>query len=72
MLGYYPNSNAKPGGSNLNEKITLVSWTFHKYMWTYIYINTNTHKHITNTHTHIANKHIYIYINTCLHTYVYK
>ena len=29
MLGYYPNSNAKPRGSNLNEKMeTLISWTF--------------------------------------------
>ena len=33
MLGYDPNSNAKPRGvSNLNDKNTnLVSWNFHKH-----------------------------------------
>ena len=82
MLGYYPNSNAKPRGSNLNEKIqTLISLTFHKHLCWLTYIDTtkhtNKHKHTQaqkphiHTYTHLlASKHTYI--NTCLHTYIHR
>ena len=81
MLGYYPNGNDKPRGSNLNEKIqTLISLTFHKHLCWLIYIDTN--KHINNhiqTQTQETPIHIYsrqlnnkqIQINTCIHTYMY-
>ena len=61
MLAYYPNSNAKPIGINLNKKIqTLISPTFHKHLYWLTCIetskSTNKHKymqHIKNTHSHI-------------------
>ena len=81
MLGYYPNSNAKPRGSNLNKKIqTLISLTFHKHLCWLTYIetskSTNKHKYTQTQKTHIhtythllTSKHTYI--NTCIHTYKY-
>ena len=79
MLGYYPNSNAKPRGSNLKAKVqTLVLWTFRKHLSGLTYIDstmhTNAHntQHTTVTHTHtqtypLTNNHTYI--STCLHTH---
>ena len=44
MLGCYPNSNAKPRDSHLNEKIqTPVSWTFDKHICGLTYIDTSVH-----------------------------
>ena len=59
MQRYYPNNNAKPRGSNLNEKIQiLISWTFHKHLCGFTYIDTSIH---TNKHKHTQthNKHTY-------------
>ena len=77
MLGYYPNSKAKPRGSNLNEKIqTLVLWTFHKHLCghTFIYtsIHTNKSKHPTNPHTHMPCllTNIKIHILTHIYTHI--
>ena len=50
MLEYYRSSNAKPRGSNLNEKIqTPISLTFQKRLsWlTYIDASKHTNKHKT-------------------------
>ena len=81
MLGYYPNSNAKARGSNLNEKIqTLISLTFHKHLCWLAYIYTSNiqinikHTQTQKTHIHtykhlLTSKHTYI--NTCIHTYIY-
>ena len=81
MLRYYPNSNAKPKGSNLNKKIqTLISLTFHKHLCWLTYIETsksmNKHKYTQtpkthiHTHTHLlTSKHKFI--NTCTHTHKY-
>ena len=59
MLGYYPNSNAKPRGSNLKAKVqTLVLSTFHKHLCGLTYIDTTIHtnkhntQHTTITHTY--------------------
>ena len=66
MLGYYPNSNAKPRGSNLNKKIqTLISLTFHKHLCWLTYIETS--KITNNTYTHLLT----LNIGTCIHTYKY-
>ena len=85
MLGYYPNSNAKPTGSNLNKKIqTLISLTFNKHLCWLTYIETsksmNKHKQTLtkNTFTHICtykqvNIHIltHVYIHTYINTNIY-
>ena len=81
MLGYYPNSNAKPRGSSLNEKIqTLMSLTFHKYLCWLTYVDatkdTNKHKHTQTqkTHTHTYTRLLtskYTYINTCINIYIH-
>ena len=54
MLGYYPNSNVKPRGSNLKAKVpTLVLWTFHKHLCGPTYIDSIIHTNIHNTqHSH--------------------
>ena len=58
MLGYDPNSNAKPRGSNLKAKVqTLVLWTFHKQYKSSIHTN----KHDTQLTT-ITNKHIHTFL----------
>ena len=61
MLEYYRSSNAKPRGSNLNEKIqTPISLTFQKRLsWlTYIDASKHTNKHKTYTNTKNTNSHI--------------
>ena len=71
MLRYYPNSNAKPRGSNLNKKKvqTLISLTFHKHLCRLTYIETsksmNKHKQTQTQKTQI---HTYIHLLTSKHT----
>ena len=76
MLGYYPNSNAKPRGSNLKAKVQkLVLCTFHthlcrlnKLIQPYIQTNITHNTQQLHTHTHLLTKsqnilaHVYIYI----------
>ena len=78
MLGYYPNSNAKPRGSNLKAKVqTLVLWTFRKHLCGLTYIDSTIHTNVHNTQyttitptntltqTHLlTNDHIYISAHT--------
>ena len=80
ILGYYPNSNAKPRGNKLKAKVqSLVLWTFCKHLCGLTYIDSTIHKiYIThntqqshqNKHTH---KHTYlqITINILAHAYIY-
>ena len=84
MLGYYPNSNAKPRGSNLKAKVqSLVLWTFRKHLCGLTYIDSTIYTNINNTqyttitptHTHtqihlLTNNQTYI--STCLHAYKYN
>ena len=86
MLGYYPNSSAKPKCSNLKAKVqTLVLWTFRKHLRGLIYIDstihtnihnrqhttvTHTHTH-THTHTQLLTKN-HTSISTSVHTYMYN
>ena len=64
MLGYYPNSNAKPRGSNLKAKVqTLVLWTFRKHLCGLTYIDSTIHTNIHNTQHTINNSHTHININ---------
>ena len=69
MLGYYPNSNDKPRGSDLNEKLqALISLTFHKHLCWLTYIDTGKHINKHNyTQTHI---HTYTHLLTSKHTYI--
>ena len=80
MLGYYPNSNAKPRGSNLQAKVqSLVLWTFRKHLCGLTYIDSTIHTNIHNTqYTTITptHKHTYLQItidilaNAYIHTYI--
>ena len=64
MLRYYLNSNAKPRGGNLKEKVqTLVLCTFHKHLCELTYIDTTTH---TNKHKH-TQTHIDTYLQITIH-----
>ena len=75
MIRYYPNSNAKPRGSNLKAKVqTLVLWTFCKYLCGLTYVDTTIHTNIHNTH-HTAITHTYTHLlinnDTYIHIYIY-
>ena len=80
MLGYYPNSNAKPRGSSLKAKVqSLVLWTFRKHLCGLTYIDSTIHTNIHNTqYTTITptHKHTYLQItidilaNAYIHTYI--
>ena len=64
MLGNYPNSDAKPRGSNLKAKMqTLVLWSFRKHLCGLTYIDTTIHICL-----HI---YVYIYIYAYLYVYIY-
>ena len=68
MLGKYPNSDAKPRGSNLKAKMQrLVLWSFLKNLCGLTYIDTTTHICL---HIYIY-IYIYIYINTYIYIYAY-
>ena len=71
MLGYYPNSNAKPKGSNLKAKVqTLVLWTFRKHLRGLIYIDSTIHTNIHNRqHTTIIHTHTHTHTQTNTPTY---
>ena len=70
MLGYYPNSNAKPRGSNLKAKVqSLVLWTFRKHLCGLTYIDSTIHTNIHNTQ-HTTNTHTHTHTHT--HTPTYK
>ena len=78
MLGYYPNSSAKPKCSNLKAKVqTLVLWTFRKHLRGLIYIDSTIHtnihnrQHTTITHTH-THTHAHTHTHTHTHTATYK
>ena len=72
MLRYYPNSNAKARGSNLNEKMqTLISLTFHKHLCWLAYIDTsNIQINIKHTQTQKTHIHTYKHLLTSKHTYI--
>ena len=63
MLGYYSNSNAKPGGSNINNKKiqTLISSTFHKYLSWLTYTETRKSMNKYKIYTNTENRHSHIY-----------
>ena len=80
MLGYYPNSSAKPRGSNLKAKVqSLVLWTFRKHLCGLTYIDATIHTNVHNTqytksHPQIPiHKHTYLQmtIHISAHTYPY-
>ena len=69
MLGYYPNSNAKPKGSSLQAKVqSLVLWTFCKQLCGLTYIDSTIHTNIHNTqYTTIIPTHKHTYLQITIH-----